>query len=150
VLLIDYRLSDGSGTELVRALRLLGVAAPIVLMTAHYEPGFNEAARESGAQGSVLKTGSSDELLETLRRTRDGEAAFDARHPRRDPGRAALSPRERSVLRLLAAGKTNRQVAEELGIAPETVKTLVSRSFAKLGAGRRAEAVATAQRMGLL
>lgn len=150
LLLIDYRLSDGSGTELVRALRLVGVAAPIVLMTAHYEPGFNEAARESGAQGSVLKTGSSDELLDTLRRTRDGEAAFDARHPRRDPGRAALSPRERSVLRLLAAGKTNRQVAEELGIAPETVKTLVSRSFAKLGAGRRAEAVATAQRMGLL
>jgi DNA-binding NarL/FixJ family response regulator len=150
LLLIDFRLSDGAGTELVRSLRQQGVASPIVLMTAHYEPGFNEAAREAGAQGSVLKTGRADELLEALRNARDGRAAFDARHPVRDPGRAALSPRERSVLRLLASGKTNRQVAEELEIAPETVKTLVSRTFAKLGARRRAEAVATAQRMGLL
>jgi DNA-binding NarL/FixJ family response regulator len=150
LLLIDFRLSDGAGTELVRSLRQQGVASPIVLMTAHYEPGFNEAAREAGAQGSVLKTGRADELLEALRNARDGRGAFDARHPVRDPGRAALSPRERSVLRLLASGKTNRQVAEELEIAPETVKTLVSRTFAKLGARRRAEAVATAQRMGLL
>jgi DNA-binding NarL/FixJ family response regulator len=54
------------------------------------------------------------------------------------------------VLRLLAAGKTNRQVADELEVSAETVKTIVARSFAKLGATRRAEAVATAQRMGLL
>jgi DNA-binding NarL/FixJ family response regulator len=150
LLLIDFRLSDGAGTELVRSLRLQGIASPMVLMTAHYEPGFNEAAREAGAQGSVLKTGKADELLQALRNARDGKAAFDARHPVRDPGRAALSPRERSVLRLLAAGKTNRQVADELEIAPETVKTLVSRTFAKLGARRRAEAVARAQKLGLL
>jgi DNA-binding NarL/FixJ family response regulator len=150
LLLIDYRLGAEAGTELVRELRRTGIASPALLMTAHDEPGFNEAAREAGAQGSVLKTGSSAELLDALRRVRDGQATFDARHPARDPGRAALSPREREVLRLLAAGKTNRQVAAELEIAPETVKTLVARTFAKLGARRRAEAVATAQRMGLL
>jgi DNA-binding NarL/FixJ family response regulator len=150
LLLVDYRLGDAVGTELVRSLRLAGVAAPVVLMTANYEPGFNEAARESGAQGSVLKTGSSEELIAALRRVRDGEPAFDSRHPRRDPTHAALSPRERDVLRLLAAGKTNRQVASELGVSPETVKTLVARAFAKLGVTRRAQAVAAAQRMGLL
>jgi len=150
LLLIDFRLSDGAGTELVRTLRLQGVAAPAVLMTAHYEPGFNEVAREVGAQGSVLKTGSSEELLKALRSVRDGRAAFDPRHPVRDPSRAALSPREREVLRLVAAGRTNRQIAEDLAIGAETVKTLVTRTFAKLGVSRRAEAVATGQRMGLL
>jgi len=150
LLLIDFRLSDGAGTELVRALRLHGVAAPVVLMTAHHEPGFNEVAREVGAQGSVLKTGSSEELLKALRYVRDGRAAFDPRHPTRDPGRAALSPREREVLRLVAAGKTNRQIADDLAIGAETVKTLMTRTFAKLGVSRRAEAVATGQRMGLL
>lgn len=150
LLLIDFRLSDGAGTELVRELRLQGLAAPAVLMTAHYEPGFNEVAREVGAQGSVLKTGSSEELLKALRGVRDGRAAFDPRHPPRDPSRAALSPREREVLRLVAAGRTNRQIADDLAIGAETVKTLVGRTFAKLGVNRRAEAVATGQRMGLL
>lgn len=150
LLLIDHRLTDGAGTELVRTLRQQGVSAPAVLMTAYGEPGFNEVARESGAQGSVLKTGSSEELLEVLREVRDGRGSFDPRYPSRDPGRAALSPREREVLRLLAAGKTNRQVADQLEVSAETVKTLVARTFAKLGVSRRAEAVATAQRMGLL
>jgi two-component system, NarL family, response regulator DevR len=150
LLLIDYRLTDEAGTELVRTLRQQAVTVPAVLMTAYRESGFNEAARESGAQGSVLKTGSSEELLDVLRNVRDGRDSFDTRYPSRDPGRAALSPRERDVLRLLAAGKTNRQVADELEVSAETVKTIVARSFAKLGATRRAEAVATAQRMGLL
>jgi DNA-binding NarL/FixJ family response regulator len=97
-----------------------------------------------------FRLGSSDELLKALRNTRDGKAAFDPRHPVRDPGRAALSPREREVLRLVAAGRTNRQIADDLAIGAETVKTLMTRTFAKLGVSRRAEAVATGQRMGLL
>jgi DNA-binding NarL/FixJ family response regulator len=150
LLLIDYRLNDGAGTALIRRLRHEGDSTPAVLMTAYGEAGFNEAARESGAQGSVLKTGSSEELLDVLREVRDGRGSFDPRYPSRDPGRAALTPREREVLRLLAAGKTNRQVADQLGVSTETVKTLVSRTFTKLGVHRRAEAVVTAQRMGLL
>ena len=54
------------------------------------------------------------------------------------------------MLRLVAAGRTNRQIADDLAIGAETVKTLVGRTFAKLGVNRRAEAVATGQRMGLL
>ena len=150
LLLVDYRLTDGVGTELVRTLRLQGVTAPAVLMTANHEPGFNEAAREAGAQGSVLKTGSSDELLAALGNARDGVLTFDQRHPSRSPGRGALTPREREVLRLVAAGRTNRQVADDLGIGAESVKTLVARTFLKLGVSRRAEAVAAAHRLGLL
>lgn len=150
LLLVDYRLPDSVGTELVHELRQQGVATPAVLMTAHLEPGFNETVREAGAQGSVLKTGRVDELLAALRGVLAGEHVVDGRHPRRPPGRTALSRRERQVLRLVAAGRTNRQIAEELDLSGETVKTLLARAFAKLGAHRRAEAVAAAHDRGLL
>jgi DNA-binding NarL/FixJ family response regulator len=150
VLLVDYRLTDGVGTELIRALRQLGVETPAVMMTANPERGFNELARESGAQGSVLKSGQVEELLTALRHVASGEECFDGRHPRRPPGRAALSPREREVLRLVAGGQTNIQIAAELGVSSETVKTLLGRTFSKLGARRRAEAVAAATKLGLL
>jgi DNA-binding NarL/FixJ family response regulator len=150
VLLVDYRLPDGRGTELVGSLRKAGVTTPAVLMTANPERGFNEAAREAGAQGSVLKTGSADELLATLRSVLAGEESFDARHPRRGPGRAPLSPREREILVLIASGSTNADIAAELGIGEETVKTLLARTFAKLGVHRRAEAVSAAHDLGLL
>lgn len=150
LLLVDYRLGNGVGTELVRALRQAGSAIPAVIMTANRERGFNEAAREAGAQGTLWKTGSAGELLETLRAVGRGEESFDPRHPRRPPGRAALSPRERDVLRLVAAGATNREIAARLEVGDETVKTLLARSFAKLGVRRRAEAVSEAHRRGLL
>jgi DNA-binding NarL/FixJ family response regulator len=150
ILLVDYRLPDSTGTELLRDLRLQGIALPAVLMTANAERGFNEAAREAVAQGSVLKTGSAQELLDALRLVADGRPAFDLRHPQRAQGRAALSPREREVLRLVAAGATNRDVADALGVGMETIKTLMARTFAKLGASRRAEAVSEAHKRGLL
>jgi DNA-binding NarL/FixJ family response regulator len=150
LILTDYRLPDQIGTELVRKLRRLGIDAPVVMMTANAELGFNELAREAGAQGSILKSGDVEELRGALRNAAAGRKAFDPRHPKRRPGRAALSPRERDVLRLVAAGATNRDVADALGVSPETVKTLVARSFAKLGARRRAEAVSEAHHLGLL
>lgn len=150
ILLVDYHLGDGVGTELLRQLRAEGVSAPAVVMTASASAGFNEQARDVGAQGSVLKTGRVEELLEALRSVHSGGQTFDGRHPPRASGRAALSPREREVLRLVAAGSTNRQIATALGVSQETVKTFVGRTFAKLGARKRAEAVAEAHRLGLL
>lgn len=150
LLLLDYRLPDGKGTELLRELRQQGIRTPAVLMTANAARGFNEAARDAGAQGSVLKTGSVDELARTLRAVNGGETSFDARHPRREPGRGALSRREREALKLVAEGLTNREIAHRLEIGDETVKTLLARTFAKLGVRRRAEAVAVAHDRGLL
>ena len=119
-------------------------------MTANVERGFNEIAREGGAQGTVLKTGKAEDILAALRMAYGGEQAFDGRHPRRPPGRAALSPREREILRLVAAGATNLEIAAALEIGSETVKTLVARTFSKLGVRRRAEAVSIAHGKGLL
>lgn len=150
LLLVDYRLPDGRGTDLVRDLRRLGFDVPAVLMTANAEYGLNEIARESGAQGSVLKTGRVEELVDVLRAVHTGREAFDARHPARPRRRGTLSAREREVLRLVADGSTNREIARQLGVSDETVKTLVARTFAKLGVRKRAEAVAVAHEQGLL
>lgn len=81
LLLVDFRLPDGVGTDLVRVLRLRNVRAPALLMTATRNEGLNEAALEAGAQGTVLKTGSRDELLAALRAVAQGERTFDSRHP---------------------------------------------------------------------
>jgi DNA-binding NarL/FixJ family response regulator len=150
LMLVDYRLPDGTGTELVRALRRQGITTPALLMTATSIRGLNEIAREAGAQGAVLKTGRLDDLLGALRAVRDGEFVFDASHPMRPRREGALSQRERDVVRLVAAGKTNREIASELAIGEQTVKTLLSRASDKLGAHRRAEAVSAAHAKGLL
>lgn len=150
LLLVDYRLAGAKGTELVRALRQEGVRTPVVLMTANPEDGFNEAARDAGAQGTVLKTGSAADLARAMSAVQRGEPAFDSRHPPRPSDQGALSPREREALGLVAEGLTNRQIAERLGIGSETVKTMLARTFAKLGVQRRAEAVAVAHERGLL
>lgn len=150
LLLVDYRLPDKVGIDLVRDLRQRGIATPAVIMTANPERGFNETAREAGAQGSILKTNEPAEILQILRAVAGGGAAFDHRHPRRQPGEAALSRRERDVLRLVARGATNREIAESLGIGSETVKTLLARVFAKLGVRRRVEAVTVGRERGFI
>jgi len=150
LLLVDYRLPDQMGTEFVRGIRRHSFSRPVVLMTAAHEAGFNEAARDATAQGSVLKTGRADDLLSAMREVMAGGVSFDGRHPPRPRGQAALSPRERDVLRGVAAGRTNRALAAELGVGEETVKTLLSRVYAKLGVRRRAEAVSAAHERGIL
>ena len=150
VLLVDYHIGDAVGTVLVRDLRRRGADAPAIVMTANPQRGLNEEAREAGAQGTVLKTGSVDELVSALRAVSSGRLAFDERHPRRPAGRAPLSPREREVLRLVSGGATNREIATTLGVGDETVKTLLGRIFGKLGVRRRAEAVSEAHKRGLL
>ena len=150
VLLVDYRLPDQIGTEFLRSLRRSGHETPAVLMTANAERGFNELAREAGAQGTSMKTGRAEELLNALRLVSAGGTAYDVRHPLRPAGRAALSPREREVIGLVAAGATNREIAEKLDVGAETVKTLLARTFAKLGVKKRAEAVAVAHELGIL
>lgn len=150
VLLVDYALPDATATELVRQLRARGIEAPALVITASPRVGLNELAREAGAQGVVLKQSEPAELIAALRRVASGETVVDTVHPRRPAGQAALSPRERDVLRLAATGSTNREIASALGISPESVKTLLRRSFLKLDVDNRVAAIDAARRLGLL
>jgi DNA-binding NarL/FixJ family response regulator len=150
LLLVDYRLPDKPGTDLVRELRAAGFTAPALLITANVESGLNETARAAGLQGTIVKTGEPERLLAALDLLASGKTAFDGTHPPRRPGEAPLSPREREVMRLVAQGRTNHQVAEALGVGDETVKTLLGRTYMKLGVVNRTEAVSEAIRLGIL
>jgi DNA-binding NarL/FixJ family response regulator len=150
LLLVDHHLPGELGVDLVKHLRREGLVTPAVLMTASPERGLTERAREAGFQACVVKQSDSDALIDILRRVHRGETFFDVAHPRRPPGEAQLSRREAEALALVARGLTNREVAEQLGVAVETVKTLLERSYRKLGVKRRAEAVAEAQKRGLV
>src|SRR5207247_1498220 len=101
-------LIETTGVELVREIRARGLSVPIVLISPTPERGFNENAREAGAQGTVLATGSVARLLATLRAVLRGELSFDAGHPRRPAGKSGLTQREQDVLRLVGRGATNR------------------------------------------
>ena len=149
LLLVDQLLPDWTGTELVRELRRRGFEAPALLMTASPREGLNEVAQSAGIQGTVLKSSEPDALLGALRRVAGGRDAPHAAHPR-SARHITLSPREREILQLVAEGETNAEIAERLGIGHETVKTMLYRGFEKLGVRRRSEAVAEAQRLGLL
>ena len=151
VLLTDHWLPDDQlGTELVRVFRREGVKLPVVLMTAHPERGLNESAREVGIQASIVKSSDPSGLVSALRSVIEGRGFFDPQHPKRKEGEAPLAPRERDVIKLVAEGMTNRQVAANLGIGEETVKTLLERAYTKLGANRRADAVLEARRRGFV
>jgi DNA-binding NarL/FixJ family response regulator len=150
IIVVDYRLPDRVGLDLVRETRRRYPGTRALLITANPERGLNEAAREAGADGSVVKTGSRNELLDALRALVEGKPSFDVRHPRAAMGERRLTPREREVLRLVAAGATNREAATALGVSDQTIKTLIGRAYSKLGVHRRAEAVALAQSRGLI
>lgn len=149
LLVLDYRLPDEPGTELVRRLRAKGWTMPALLITSTAHEGLNEAAIEAGAQGMVVKRADAGELLRELRQIASGGRVYEPAHPRRGGGHGALSHREREVLQLAATGLSTSRIGAELGITAETVKTLLKRAYGKLGAANRAEAISAAYELGL-
>jgi DNA-binding NarL/FixJ family response regulator len=150
LLLVEFQLHDENGLDLVRGLRATGRETPAVVMTASPQQGLTEAAREAGAQATLLKRSKRGSLLTALRAVAKGKTWFDPSHPARAKNEAPLAPREREVLTLVSHGLTNRQIAAELELGEESVKTYLERAFGKLGVSRRAEAVSEAHKLGLL
>lgn len=150
LLLVDFNLPDRPGTEFVRSLRERRDGTPALVITAAPRVGLNESVQEAGAQGVVLKQSDTSELLRALRRIASGGTVVEPAHPRRPESHSALTPRERDALRLAATGATNPQIAARLGISRESVKTLLRRSYTKLGVTNRVAAIDTARERGLL
>lgn len=122
-----------------------GAANHVVLYTWDAAPEFIKAAQEIGVSGIVLKSRSADVLVDCLERIVDGErVGFDGPTPRQAARVVELSDRESEVLALIARGLTNAQIAEELYLSIETVKTYVKRLYAKLDVHNRAQAAVAA------
>jgi DNA-binding NarL/FixJ family response regulator len=156
VVLLDLRLPDADSDDGVA--RFAAVRRGIVVFTAHDADEDVFRAIHSGARGYLLKGSPAAEIAQSIRQVHAGESYVSPRiatklvksttQPRGRMG--LLSPRERGVLRLIAAGLSNRQIAETLSISERTVKFHVTAIFNKLGAENRAQAVAVAAARGLL
>ncbi len=158
---LDVQMPDGSGVEACREIRSRSPGTAVVMLTAFADEQAFVAAVMAGAAGYLLKRIQADELLDGMRRAAAGESLLEpeltARMRHRvesadhgDPLLSRLSPQERRVLDLIAEGKTNRQIADEIFLAEKTVKNYVSNMLAKMEMSNRSEAAAYASRLAAL
>ena len=138
----------GRRRTLARAAEMVrvGAAEHVVLYTWDAAPEFVREARDAGASGVLLKTRSGELLVDSLERIASGEKVglSPGNGVESGPPVVELSDRESEVLALIALGLTNAEIADELYLSIETVKTYVKRLYAKLGVHNRAQAALAA------
>ena len=150
VVVIDMRLPDGDGADLCRGLRERVPGLRCLVLTSYSEQDALDAAVRAGASGFLLKQVRGPALVSAVRTVADGGTLFDDIVPagarRRGPSSPGserlglLTDQERTVLRLIGEGLTNRQIGERMGLAEKTVKNYTSHLLAKLGLERRTQA----------
>ena len=146
VLVIDQDLADGTGTDLVRRLRGLGIDIPMLIMSALPVAGLNEGAERAGATGTVVRSGRADDVGWAISAVARHRTIWDERNP--TP--ALASSRELEVLSMIASGYLTSDIAARLVLSSETIKSHVQNVLLKFGAHTRAEAVAIAVRAGIV
>jgi DNA-binding NarL/FixJ family response regulator len=145
------------GIQLTRRLRSLGIDTPVILLTTFHDEML-PAAVDAGAQGFLLKDASPAELLSAIQRVAAGETLMQPVSP--GPVRArvgaaprsapALSEKEKGILRLVAGGYSNKEIARLVHLSEGTVKNYVSELLIKLDSRDRTHAVLRAISQGLL
>jgi len=162
IVLLDIRMAGGDGLDTLQALRSQNPDTAVVMLTTYDNPTYMARAVAGGAVGYLLKGMGQEELLTALRAVHRGEillTAKDLSHLLRGitpetPGMLdliePLTDRELEVLRLMATGLPNREIAAILFIAECTVKTHVEHIIGKLGVSDRVQAAVWAARHGLL
>lgn len=155
LLIVDVTMPEGSSLPRLTELRAEHPEMAIVVLTMHEDPGYARAALEAGAQGFVLKQAEPEELMRAFRVAADGGFYVDPRVGARLASSGAnasvpLSDREREIVRQLALGYTNSEIAERLFLSERTVKTYRARAVSKLGLSSRAELTEYARTQGLV
>ncbi|HEX5987003.1 MAG TPA: response regulator transcription factor [Nocardioides sp.] len=170
VVLMDVQMPTMDGIEATRRI-VASSDTRVVILTTFERDDYLFAALDAGASGFLLKSCSADELVAAIRNVAEGHALlapkmtrslierFTAERAREsaprttavaEPGLDELTDRERDVLVLIAEGRSNAEIAEELVVGTATVKTHVSRILTKLGLRDRVQAVVLAYRSGLV
>jgi DNA-binding NarL/FixJ family response regulator len=156
VAVVDLGLPDGDGVSLIRELRTLVPSCAVVVVTMTNDPGTVHTALEAGARGYVLKDAAPNVIVAAVRTVAAGgrilgsgvEAhALGGRPPAPFD---ALTPRELQIVRLLATGRSSREIARALSLSEKTVRNQVSIISGKLGVADRVQAALLAQRAGLV
>ncbi len=156
VLILDLNMPGGSSLEAIPAIRRESPDTQIVVLTMQQEMAFARQALSTGALGCVLEEAADDELVEAVRRAAEGQSflnatldAYLASEPPPGPP-DDLSERELDVLRLIALGHTNAEIAGQLYLSVRTVETHRSHIQQKLRLSTRAELVGYALERGLI
>src|SRR5579875_187428 len=170
VMLMDIRTPQMDGIEATRRIRSLAPQTRVVLLTTFDQPDLVVEGMQAGAAGFLLKDSSAEELTAAVRAAARGQTILQGQSaaqllaglPTQNVASGQASPsspadnafglteREREVLRAIAQGHTNAEIAEALVVSEATVKTHVNHIFAKLGARDRAQAILLAQRHHLV
>ena len=153
ITLMDLQMPEMNGLDAITAIRGEFPDAKIIVLTTYKGDVQILRALKAGAQGYLLKNTIHKELIETIRAVHGGkkalspEASFEiAEHATDD----ALTPAEINVLRLIAAGNANKQIADQLSITEETVKSRVKNILSKLGADDRTHAAMIGLKRGII
>ena len=162
VVIMDVRLPDGSGVEACREIRQENPDTKVIMLTSYADDEAVFASILAGAAGYLLKQTRGHALAEAIEAVAQGGSLLDpavthkvlervrslgGRRP--DDSLASLSDQEQKILLLIAEGKTNKEIAEEIFLSDKTVKNYVSSILSKLNLRRRAEAAAFIARKGL-
>jgi DNA-binding NarL/FixJ family response regulator len=153
VTLMDLRLPDASGIDAMIAIRAEFADARIIMLTTFEGDVEIQRALEAGARGYLLKSMPPRDLVEVIRQVHAGKRRVPAEvasHLAEHLSDEALTAREIDVLRHVAGGNRNRDIAEQLFISEETVKVHVKHIMEKLGANDRTQAVAIGVRRGII
>ena len=152
IVLLDIRLPDGSGFDACRQIMAQLPETRVIVLTSHSNDSLVYEAVTSGAQGYLMKEIDHDGFVQALRNVAGGRSILDPQvtarvlrlirggHTDANPELAALSPQERRVVALVAAGRTNKEIAAELTLSENTVKNYLSNAFEKLKIKRRSQA----------
>jgi len=143
-LVLDVRMPEISGIELLKQLRTRGIALPVIVMTGHGDVPMAVTAMKLGAYDFIEKPFDESHLLELIRQAAAVGAASQTREAERAAAAervASLTPREREVFELVTAGKLNKVIAYDLGLSARTVEIHRARVMEKTGAGSLSELV---------
>ncbi|MCC9604519.1 response regulator transcription factor [Blastopirellula sp. JC732] len=161
VVLLDIRMPEGDGLTTLGRIKLERPDLPILILSTYDNPTYVARAVALGANGYVLKGDPRDRLVEAIHTAANGESAWTRDELRRVTGALAtprlnadvevpLTQRESEVLRQLALGLTNKEIAQALHISYETVKEHVQHILRKVGVSDRTQAAVWAVRKGLV
>ncbi len=154
VVIMDVRLPDGSGVEACREIRSRQPAIKVIMLTSYADDEAVFASIMAGATGYLLKQTRSKALTDAIEQVMRGESLLDPAVTQRvlervrsadttkDDELSLLSEQERRILELIAEGKTNKEIAQEVFLSDKTVKNYVSSILSKLNLHRRSEAAA--------
>ena len=159
IALLDVRMPKLSGIEVLEAVIGDDLPTRIVLLSGYPDPEAVYRALTAGAAGFLAKSARGSEICERLVAVSRGETVLAPEvqselagrlRTQAQPGAPLLSPREREILELIAAGELAPDIARRLGLSPATVRTHLQHLYEKLGVSDRAAAVAAAMRRGML